>query len=219
MFYFDVNELHTCEHFHPPGAPLSRQSVPNSPTLRELPRPGIQRNLSDLGSRFKKHVAYKMCDTTPVGLAPPYDLACRARASILKKPSMSSLDGRHPNIPEVAEPDYACASSNGGSSTSRRPRLVKQACSRFGADSVSSDYSADSQTDVDFYRCSSSNSNASDTDDQGNDESDMLLVVRSADEQPNDGPPGLEHDDFRLDEDSRSALLQLDVMKLRKSNS
>ena len=128
---------------------------------------------------------------------------------------MSSLDGRHPNIPEVAEPDYACASSNGGrGAASGRPSLVKQEISVF-ADSVSSEYSADSQT-ADYYR-SLSTSDSSDTDHPGKDESELLLAVSPVGEQADVSSPGVmeAHGRVHLDEDSRAVLLQPEVLKPR----
>ena len=203
--------------------PLSRQSLPNSPTLREKPRPVFQRNISDLGVRFKKRVTIKSPDSAPpVGAAPPYDFVFvnRSRSSILKKTSMVSLDGRHPNIPEMAEPDaYPSAPSNGDSSISRqRPMLVKQENSLF-SDSVSSDFSADSHA-TDFYRCSSSTSDISDTENLGNDdESQRLLATPSDGRETKDVMPGLGNDHFHIDEDSQTHLLQLEDAQTRSSNS
>ena len=133
---------------------------------------------------------------------------------------MVSLDGRHPNIPEMAEPDaYPSAPSNGDNSITRqRPMLVKQENSLF-SDSVSSDFSADSQA-TDFYRCSSSTSDISDTENLGNDdESQRLLATPSDGRETKDVMPGLGHDHFHIDEDSQTQLLQLEGAQTRSSNS
>ena len=133
---------------------------------------------------------------------------------------MVSLDGRHPNIPEMAEPDaHPSAPSNGDSSRvcRQRPMLVKQTSSLF-SDSVSSDYSADSHA-TDFYRCSSSRSDISDTDNLGNDESQRLLATPSDGMESKDVIPGLGNDQFQIDEDSQTDRLQLEGAQTRNANS